>query len=35
MKASFGSVRIFGQKYEKDIVVHVDGSITKRKNQKT
>ena len=35
MKASFGSVRIFGQKYEKDIVMHTDGSVTKRKKKKS
>jgi hypothetical protein len=35
MKASFGSVKIFGQKYEKDIVVHTDGSVTKRKKKKS
>jgi hypothetical protein len=35
MKASFGSVKIFGRKYEEDIVLHVDGSVTKRKKKKS
>jgi hypothetical protein len=35
MTASFGSVKIFGRKYEEDIIVHVDGSITKRKKKKS
>jgi hypothetical protein len=35
MKASFGSVKIFGRKYEEDIIIHVDGSITKRKKKKS
>jgi hypothetical protein len=33
LKASFGSVKLFGRTYEKDIVVHVDGSVTKRKKK--
>lgn len=35
MDASFGSVKIFGRKYEEDIIVHVDRSITKRKKKKS
>jgi hypothetical protein len=36
MKAvSFGIVKIKGEKYEKDIVVHADGKITKRKKKKS
>ena len=35
MKASFGSVKIFGRKYEEDIIIHVDGNITKRKKKKS
>jgi hypothetical protein len=35
MKASFGSVIIFGQEYGKDIVVHTDGRVTKRKKKKS
>jgi hypothetical protein len=34
-KASFGSVELFGRKYGKDVIVHVDGSITKRKKKKS
>jgi hypothetical protein len=35
MKASFGSIIIFGSKYEKDIIIHVDGTITKRNKKKS
>jgi hypothetical protein len=35
MKASFGSVKIFGRKYEEDIIIHVDGRTTKRKKKKS
>jgi hypothetical protein len=35
MKASFGSVKLFGHKYEEDIIVHVDRSVTKRKKKKS
>ncbi|MCW4017241.1 MAG: hypothetical protein NWF00_00930 [Candidatus Bathyarchaeota archaeon] len=35
MQASFGSVQVFGEKYETDIVVHVDGRVTKRKKKKS
>ena len=35
MKASFGTIKIFGSKYEEDIIIHVDGSITKRKKKKS
>ncbi len=35
LKASFGSIKIFGSKYEEDIIIHVDGSITKRKKKKS
>jgi hypothetical protein len=35
MKGSFGSVELFGRKYEEDIVVHVDGKVTKRKKKKS
>ena len=35
MKASFGSVKIFGRKYEEDIIIHADRSITKRKKKKS
>jgi hypothetical protein len=33
--SSFGIVKINGEKYEKDIVIHVDGKITKRKKKKS
>lgn len=36
MKAvTFGLIKIEGQKYEKDIVIHADGKITKRKKKKS
>jgi hypothetical protein len=35
MPGSFGSVELFGRKYEEDIVVHVDGKVTKRKKKKS
>lgn len=35
MNASFGSVTLFGHTYEEDIIVHVDGSVTKRKKKKS
>ena len=36
MKAvAFGSIKIKGEKYEKDIVIHADGKITKRKKKKS
>ena len=35
MKASFGSVKLFGRKYEEDIILHVDRTITKRKKKKS
>jgi hypothetical protein len=35
VKASFGSVKLFGHKYEEDIIVHVDGRVTKRKKKKS
>jgi len=35
MKNSFGSITIFGKKYKKDIIIHVDGSITKREKKKS
>jgi len=35
MKDSFGSVKLFGRKYEKDIIIHVDGKISKRKKKKS
>ena len=36
MKAvAFGLIKIKGEKYEKDIVIHADGKITKRKKKKS
>jgi hypothetical protein len=35
LKASFGSVKLFGCEYEKDIILHVDGTITRRKKKKS
>jgi len=35
MKSSFGSVNIGGLTYEEDLVVHVDGEISKRKKKKS
>ena len=35
MKDSFGSVKIFGRKYENDVVIHIDGNITKRKKKRS
>jgi hypothetical protein len=33
--AGFGEVKLFGRKYDKDVVVHADGSVTKRKKKKS
>ena len=35
MKDDFGSVKIFGHTYEKDIIVHHEGRVTKRKKKKS
>ncbi len=35
MKASFGSVKIGGTRYDEDIIVHTDGKVTKRKKKKS
>ena len=35
MQGTFGTVTIFGRSYEKDIIVHNDGTITKRKKKKS
>ena len=35
MQASFGSVNIEGVEYEQDIIVHVDGEVSKRKKKKS
>ncbi len=31
----FGEVKLFGHKYEQDSVIHVDGTVTKRKKKKS
>jgi hypothetical protein len=35
LKAKFGWIKVNGKKYEKDIIIHSDGSITKRKKKKS
>jgi hypothetical protein len=35
LKAKFGQIKINGEKYKKDIIIHADGSITKRKKKKS
>lgn len=35
MKAKFGWVKVNGEKFRKDIVIHSDGKITKRKKKKS
>ena len=35
MKAEFGWMKVNGVKYEKDIVIHSDGTITKREKKKS
>lgn len=35
MKSKFGWIKVNGVKYEKDIIIHVDGSITKRQKKKS
>lgn len=35
MKAEFGWVKVNGVQYEKDIVIHSDGTITKREKKKS
>ncbi len=35
MKAKFGWIKVNGKKYEKDIIIHSDGSITKREKKKS
>jgi hypothetical protein len=32
---AFGLIKIKGEKYEKDIIIHADGKITKRKKKKS
>ncbi|MGA3112597.1 MAG: hypothetical protein ABSE15_11335 [Candidatus Bathyarchaeia archaeon] len=35
IKSKFGWINVNGEKYEKDIVIHSDGSITKREKKKS
>ena len=35
VKSKFGWIKLNGDKYEKDIVIHSDGSITKREKKKS
>ena len=35
LKSKFGWIKVNGEKYEKDIVIHSDGSITKREKKKS
>ncbi len=35
LKAKFGWIKVNGEKYEKDIVIHSDGAITKREKKKS
>ena len=35
IKSNFGWINVNGKKYEKDIVIHSDGSITKREKKKS
>jgi hypothetical protein len=35
IKSKFGWIKVNGDKYEKDIVIHSDGSITKREKKKS
>ena len=35
MQSEFGWIKANGVKYEKDIILHVDGSITKRQKKKS
>ena len=35
MKSEFGWIKINGDKYKKDIIIHADGTITKRKKKKS
>ena len=35
MEAEFGWIKVNGVKYEKDIIIHTDGTITKREKKKS
>jgi hypothetical protein len=35
MKSKFGWVKVNGDRYENDIILHVDGTVTKREKKKS
>jgi hypothetical protein len=35
LKTNFGWIRVDGKKYKKDVVIHADGSVTKREKKKS
>ena len=35
VKSEFGCIKVNGDRYEKDIIIHSDGSITKREKKKS
>jgi hypothetical protein len=35
LKSEFGWIKVNGDKYKKDIIIHADGSVTKRKKKKS
>jgi len=35
VKSEFGWIKVNGDKYEKDIMIHSDGSVTKREKKKS
>jgi hypothetical protein len=35
VKSEFGWIKVNGDKYEKDVVIHSDGSVTKREKKKS
>ena len=35
IEANFGWIKVNGVKYEKDIIIHTDGTITKREKKKS
>jgi hypothetical protein len=35
VKSEFGWIRVNGDRYEKDVVIHSDGSVTKREKKKS
>jgi hypothetical protein len=35
VKSEFGWIKVNGERYEKDVVIHSDGSVTKREKKKS